>query len=326
MTWSSLHEACKHNDTDAILKLADLNDEAFQTDDHGATPLHLLCLNAPDMLAVKVLVAANNMAVSDRDVNGDTPVHLLCRNANINKAIVELLVRVDPHSLSVANKHGYLPLHVACKYATTNRDLLSLLIKTNPYALLHHVKIGDLIVRKRSSLERNTDQITDHIIDPSAGLKTIDTIDLRMMQNDEFVRDGGYPLHIAIAHGATLDIVQLLTSNNGREALELTNKFGQTPLLVALLNQADEDVVRYLLSLYPDALHIPDNQGNLPLHVAAKCGAETNTFEALLGQWPTSASEVNSQGLKASDLAIRHGKCSEEAKNLLAAVKLQETK
>lgn len=318
MTWSSLHEACKHNDTEAIISLANRNDEAFQTDDHGATPLHLLCLNITDKLALKVLVAANPMAVSDRDRNGDTPVHLLCRNTDINKDAVEILLEADPHALSVANKHGYLPLHVACKCATNNRDLLTLLIKTNPYAMLHHVKIGDLIIKKRLSID--TDRITDHIIDPNAGLKTIDTIDLRMMQNQDFDRDGAYPLHIAIAHGAPFDVIEMLTSNTGREVLEFTNKFGQTPLMVALLSHADECIVRYLLSLYPDALHVPDNNGNLPIHVAAKCGAGDRTFEILLESWPTSGTEVNGEGLKASDIAIRHGNCSDEVTNLLAAL------
>ena len=321
MTWSTLHEACKHNDTDAIIQLANRNDDAFQTDDHGATPLHLLCLNDPDIVALKSLVEANHMAVSDRDMNGDTPLHLLCRNSDCTRASVEILVEANPYVLSVANKHGYLPLHVACTFPTRNHDVLAFLIYSNPYALLHHTKIGEL-VKKRSSLEGHH---ANHIIDPNAGLKTVDTIDLRMMQTEEFVRDGGYPLHIAIENGAPLDVVALLTNHVGREFLELTNKFRQTPLMVALSSKAGEDVVRHPLACFPDALHVTDSKGNLPLHVAAQHGATPAVFELLLGQWPTSAVEVNAEGLKASDLALRHGNCSENVTKMLVTLNYQES-
>lgn len=313
MTWSTLHEACKHNTTADIIHLARQNDDAFQTDDHGSTPLHLLCLMLPNPVALQTLVQANPMAVSDRDIRGDTPIHLLCRHGDVTKELLQILVQADPHCLCVSNKHGYLPLHVACRCAPTNLDALAYLVKMNPYALLNHVKIGDLVRKKGSNLSVTP----THIIDHEAGLKSKDSVEFLQMRSDEFERDGGYPLHMGLAHGAPLEVVELLTDNN-EEILALANKHGQTPLHVALSKKADDDIILFLLSLYPEAVHHADRRGNLPIHLAARFGANIRVVEWMLNRWPASVAEVDGDGLLAGDLVARHGNGSNEVVKLLA--------
>ena len=261
MVSSTLHEACSCKDSAAILRLLETNnsdnpsaanDDAYQTDDHGATPLHLLCcLNTslpPEKTALKALVAANHMAVSDKDSSDDTPLHLLCRRADcLDRETVGILVEANPQALCIVDKNGYVPLHVACECPTINREVLALLIKTNPYALLHHAKIGDC-----EAMEESTSDIHNSV---NASFDAHPRPDHELFNH----RDGAYPLHIAISHGAPFNIIEMLTSN-GPEVLELSNKFGQTPLCVAVLYKAKSDIVRFLVRCYPEALRIFDKK------------------------------------------------------------------
>ena len=314
MTWTKLHEACKHGNVEDIISLAKHSDDCFQTDDHYSTPLHVMCLVNPDSRALIALVEANPKALTDQDVHGDTPVHLLCRHRNQTKQVVEFVIKAATHALAIPNKHGYLPLHVLCTCDPCNSSVIALLVQTNPSALHRQVKMGQLVAR-RSHKENKP----DHRFDPSGGLTSCDSVDLRLMQHNDFERNGCYPLHMAICYGGSVQVIKVLVLGSQAETLLYRDKEGQTPLLVALNYRMDEpDIIEFLVSANAKALHIPDKKGNLPIHVAAVKGANKAIFQSLWKGWPGSVNECDASGSRASDLALSHGLCSIQVTQFLS--------
>lgn len=89
-------------------------------------------------------------------------------------------------------------------------------------------------------------------------------IDLQFHEYDNQIRDGSYPLHIALSNNANVDVITILLraaslaslndidSNGGDDGkkvvLQLKNKFGQIPMDIAKDRGYDEAVV---ISLKP---------------------------------------------------------------------------
>lgn len=54
------------------------------------------------------------------------------------------------------------------------------------------------------------------------------TIDLQFHEYDTQIRDGSYPLHMAILNNASYEVIHQLVSIGGRKTLLLQNKLGKT--------------------------------------------------------------------------------------------------
>jgi len=55
MTWTQLHDAAEHDDVKNVIALSRLHSEdAFKADDHGFTPLHIMCWGIPTQKALKL--------------------------------------------------------------------------------------------------------------------------------------------------------------------------------------------------------------------------------------------------------------------------------
>jgi len=142
MTWTELHEAAQHRDLPHVIQLAQQHsDQANKVDDHGLTPLHILTLESPSLEAVKALLQAFPLAVSEPDVHGDTPLHLAAGSPTATKDLVQLLLDTSPTSVSRTNREGLMPLHMACRYAPQNEGVIGLLVQTYPQALRVRIKV-----------------------------------------------------------------------------------------------------------------------------------------------------------------------------------------
>jgi ankyrin repeat protein len=157
MTYTELHEAALHEDSDKVIQLArSFPEQAMHVDDHGLTPLHILLLGNPNPFAVQALLEASPNACSDQDVHGDTPLHLACGNPEMQKHTVLMLLEACPTAASLTNREGLMPLHCACRYAPSNELVIGLLVEHYPYALLsqikvcHHILLISLMVLKPS--------------------------------------------------------------------------------------------------------------------------------------------------------------------------------
>jgi ankyrin repeat protein len=320
MTWTELHDACERRDAAQVQRLALANSEDLvQIDEHQATPLHVFfCYSPSDPTALKALLEACPQAANHQDIHGDTPLHVCCRSPSANKQIVQMLLDAAPKSASMCNREGLMPLHVACRQAPANEEVIGLLIHINPNALRHRIKMGNLATKRQSSpLDQKKN---DHPFIDAANnaMRSKGSVGLRFRAADLQVRDGAFPIHIAIGAGAPRRIVEMLIKAAGDDMLMQTNKFGETPLMIALHRKdPEEELVRVSISACPDAVRLFDKKGNLPIHAAVTFGANVQIIKDLLEQWPEMISETNGEGVAALDLAVHSLRCSEQLLGLL---------
>lgn len=102
-------------------------------------------------------------------------------------------------------------------------------------------------------------------------------------------RDGSYLLHHACSVNVDLDTIQLLIELNP-DALHIDDRFGMLPLHKALeWEDARIEIVELLLSHYPDAIRSGVEDDLLPLHVALEKHVSDEIVLTLIDRFPGGA-------------------------------------
>lgn len=136
----------------------------------------------------------------------------------------------------------------------------------------------------------------------------------------EQIRDGSYPLLMAIQNGASCTTIEKLIGRHREDhLLHLTNKFYETALHLALMRADDDCLITMLLQTTQNSLMVETREkrhGNLPIHVAAMYGCSETVARELLRLSPDSIFEKNFDGKTPLDLALENGHCKEEVVRL----------
>ena len=137
------------------------------------------------------------------------------------------------------------------------------------------------------------------------------------------VRDGSFPLHMAIASGASREVLELLVMACP-EVLAMTDKFGRTPLYIYLTMGSalvdDEAMVTLLLSEVESGgvASMPEKRGgNLPLHGVAMYGGSLQVVNRLIEAYPEAIRVKNKDGKTPHDLAKEYHQCAQDVIDLL---------
>jgi ankyrin repeat protein len=243
--WTELHCLCEKLNVDDILSRCKSHpEELMERDDHNLTPLHILCL-APVIPfdVIHHMIEVNPTILKERDTHGETPLHICLRNRNVDINIVRLLIENCPEALEVTNKEGMMPLHVALRYNskhTKAKDLIVLLVKSYPLALAHHVKMGYSSVVKDFLCH----EPSHFIADPKFS-RCINEIELKYHDADIQIRDGAYPIHIALHEGAPYDVLEVLVAENP-DSKTYADKFGLKALDIAKERHLEQETLDLL--------------------------------------------------------------------------------
>jgi len=156
-------------------------------------------------------------------------------------------------------------------------------------------------------------------MNPGAGMGAKSSIDYRfdyLIQHQ--IRDGAYPLHMAVGSNASLEVVEMLLKEAG-DVASMTNKFGETALHVAFRTLASPEILLVLIETAPTSLHLREKKGgNLPIHYAAQFGCKSVAVgKALLENWEDAILERNNDHFSPLELALQSGKCSDDFFRLL---------
>lgn len=143
MTWTRLHDACQHQKSSTVVKLAHAcAEEALMVDDHGSTPLHIACWGNPPVDVIQALLDACPQTVADQDVDGNNPLHIAASHPEMSVEVIRALLEACPVAVSAKNKEGLMPLHMACRNAPRNEPVIAVLIEAYPQALETRTKVG----------------------------------------------------------------------------------------------------------------------------------------------------------------------------------------
>ncbi|KAG7344376.1 ankyrin repeat domain protein [Nitzschia inconspicua] len=114
---------------------------------------------------------------------------------------------------------------------------------------------------------------------------------------------GNLVLHEICKHSPPIDVVETFYEAND-SAVMIRGYGGYLPLHHACANGASDDVIQYLLSKYPEAVSVADeNEHMLPLHLTCKVGASEDIFMLLLSHYPEAASSKDDFGRLPLDYA-----------------------
>jgi ankyrin repeat protein len=177
------------------------------------------------------------------------------------------------------------------------------------------------LVPSRKTKNITPKQEGNHFVTDLAGKSNLAPSELMYDALGYQVRDGSYPLHMAVRAGAPRNVVERILREDGDLVL-LTNKYGETVLHVALSVPSNAEVVDLILNDTPSRLAMSSikdkHNGNLPIHSAAKHGCVVEVAKELMLLHPNSIHERNKQSKTPLDLAIEHGTCSEHVIRLLS--------
>lgn len=181
--------------------------------------------------------------------------------------------------------------------------------------------MGDIVQKKRRclpELDRHNQHIaldgTTSCAFKSSQIKSISQH--RFEDHSQQLRDGSYPLHMAIASGATIQVLEMLVKA-APEVASKADKFGRTCLHLAVKNggvtqhfDGGEDLastleaVKLVHSLDSNLIRAKDKRGQLPLHVACEAGCSIEVINFLLLEYPDGANAKNIDGARPADLAL----------------------
>jgi len=186
-----------------------------------------------------------------------TPLHLACRNRPPTD-VVDQLLSASPDSVGWEDSVGWLPLHYACANGASE-GVLRMLAGAYPDG--------------KTAIDRRGRTPLHFALGYTDRLATPETVVLLSSTGAGQCADenGMLPLHYACAYGASEEALRILTDGHV-DSITACDRRGRTPLHFALGN-ADRPfspaVVRLLLTQYPSAVDVIDNDASLPLRSLA---------------------------------------------------------
>ena len=346
----SLHYACYNkNVTPKIVELlidAAPNSVRCVTNE-GSMPLHILCDNSKvdegtAMQILKLLIEKYPEAVRHTDNDGDLPIHLASKRRSLE--FCRVLIEAYPGSERISNAEGQLPLHYAC--VANNVATVAFLLQTYQDAI-NHADVGGFypIMYAISSTEHRDDpasavEIVQFLLDcdPNQKLIQLEGSSLlhfacTMEYNESNIEAGIQMIKVIFdAHPEAIEddrimadirrslqqvrafinsqlvYVRLAKDQHLRRRLETPNDNGQLPLHVALRNNARLGAIKLLVKGNPAAVQSADNSGALPLHSAYQHHDSASVVRYLVEHDPSTLDSVDKDGNTAFHLACRYAK------------------
>ena len=300
ISWTPLHYAVLQGIEFSRL-LLHYNADPQICDDDGWTPFHIAAqYGRADVM--EVLSKAARDVIKRRSNDGSTPLHFA-----IEEASVEWLLTQDIN-INAMDQSGKTALMTAARLGSDKVVGLLLSHKADPQlrdnsgkTALHHaakkgsVPVAQKLLEKDNSLLNYINNKQRSALHVAIQRKRLDFVRMLLLQQphidiDLQDKDGNTPLLLAVSAGREMQgFVQLLTEAG--PDTELRNKVGQTALLVAVGN-GNEELWRLLLDM-PNGSKIDADGEDYPtaLHVAAEEG-EIGTIEQLLNR----GANVNAKG------------------------------
>lgn len=265
--------------------------------------LSVLCSKASTPLDIIELSARKDpskICIPDEYPFGNTPLHQVCSDSNIHRLKVLLkYLRDDPHQVLVHNDAQQTPLHYAIRcYASL--DILQELVRFHPPILeIKHDAYGfDAFF-----LLWDTDTVAYQTLmaGNDIGLSH-ESLQKVLFLASEYWKCIGeecngveYAVHGLIHYNAFVEIILLALQNQPHTA-QLLDRHGNTPLSLLLQYSSLEqlpmltkwsspcDIIQKFIEIFPDAAHIPNKMGELPLHHAIR--ANRDCLGTILDAYP----------------------------------------
>mmetsp|Transcript_5768 Transcript_5768/g.8491 ORF Transcript_5768/g.8491 Transcript_5768/m.8491 type:complete len:449 (-) Transcript_5768:317-1663(-) len=309
----------------------------------GRIPLHYSCIYGASVEVVNAIIGANNdvSAISHADNDGWNALHFVCHSNSTSIDTVRMLMARCPQLTLHRENFERTPLHFACMYGCSSAIVQEL--------LEHHKEISTILdkrgrsplhitcSRHDSSLEAVTvlqvllDASTSTVLLPdSNGLNCLDILSTMFSQRkwDNIERSHPTELFFEIFWWKVTLLVKALylkrreieeeekkKNEKGMNTSKATEEYPFSMLHETLkLSDCPYNLRQIALKKHFDNISVQDEEGNLPLHIAARSFLGNNNTEvvkiidALLVAYPGATRVKNNEKREPLHLALQSGK------------------
>jgi len=248
------------------------SDEALYRNKGGNTALHYACYRNPPYIVIKRFLELFPMLAFMENNFRSNPFHLVCIYGS-SDVVIELFLNVQHGKknreliTTMRNMEGATPLHNAC-WKKTFDNVLRVTLNGNKnvasWVEIHGLTPLHVLMWNKPTLSR-----VEMLLKAYPGACLISSLD-----------EKSTPLHFAVKHIRRLDIIEVLLDGVGIKATSMLNKYGATPLHVAISTSrscghlyengmlTSTSVMNLLVEADPAACRIQDCTGATPLHLA----------------------------------------------------------
>ena len=302
----------------------------YSSNHRGETALHNACWWGGPLHIIKLIYDVNPALLMQLDDNLRSPLRYACGYAS--KEVVEFLIDAAPMAARFLDSDGLLPIHVAIKNRRAPSIVQNLLdVYPESFHLASH-SLGRVSESgQASSNERKTpleilsmkwnDDLCANINHLEYLTEGMDCDGLTTLKGSLYHLMEAYFRTTAFQRGYSNDA----TSSNGKA----DNSNSSCSPIPNFLHQSLQLNTQILPNIFKEliALTSPsekcaetDEEGNLPLHIAATLEAEnSNLIDILLKHDPEGANKQNKEGKFPLTLAVESGKSWDGIQQLVAA-------
>ena len=294
----ALHIACakpisNNNDQQlGIVKLVSDCDDPNVQDEVGNTPLHIACqYSAHDV--VEYLVRVKGCDVTLKNKNDELPLHIA---SSKSLQMMELVCTTECNHKTM---DGNTPLHIACEHG--NSEIAMYLVKE---------------MQCDQTIQNNKGEIPLHIVCRKMNLEVVKTVSNCTNPDLQDV-NGDTPFHIA-CKGGRAEIIKCLLKLCINASIQ--NHSGDTALHIACRNlmtltrfnrklkivAPNIDILQSLLDKDQSSANVPNEEGELPLHIVCQLGEHTLQTVEMVSKHTTNPDLKTKSGNTPLHIACKH--------------------
>ena len=294
-----LHIACRNGDSQIVrCLLQNGHSKALNYPNSlKELPIHLAVATNQIQQKMSVLIKtftswrANFDCNSKTELHGSTPMHIVCKNYP-SAECVRVLVNKLNCKVDQQDNEGNLPLHILFQnLRICSQSVLNMLSKTlSDDQIMHRNKKGNTALHELFGC-KHTGYIIKHFqsllhVFVERGLLPIDGVDNQVLEY----------IHLVCRH-QELKIIKCLFQMYASRLHEIP----QSVLYEACLN-CNKGVLKYVLYTFEEVfdVNIPNEQGDLPLHLAARTKVCEESTILLIKRVISKTEKINCKNLQNS--------------------------
>jgi ankyrin repeat protein len=334
-----LHIAASYNASESMLhyllsqdyyaNAPDALDSYRRRNADSMTCVHLAAMNQLQASSLQLLLDFDPAIATVLTDAGESPLHVACHTIGVLIDSIEVLIAAAPTTVSQANHRGQLPLHLALEQHQP-LSLLQILLKADASTItsIDGQRELPLTIALRVYHREGDDATVISYLLSLTPIESIRSLPLLLTGLEHKVSSAvltalldrcpdqaavGSPLWIALQESAAYEVIASIIHHAPQSVFVKDPVSGQYPLHLSFALQKSIATISLLfdqMSVMPDCLNAVDNQGNTPLHLAAKhytLSKDINAFlKGFLPMVTTSAKLANAEGYLPLHYFLQH--------------------
>lgn len=293
-------------------------------DDKGDTALHWACFGNPPLDAIEALLTACPELAAATNKQGVLPIHgeyqlpsygkyhsfyttlnivldIVAASYRAAGEVIRALLKAYPEAAGVASNSGSYPMHILCDYGASV-DAIHAMLETRAGV--------ESLIRLDGTFHRSP----LYILNARKGMNEFHNAIFSLRRERAKGRRDSLLMRDLVVHCESLDFwkktsLLIQTEYTGNVLLDVDDDVDNAYIVHACagIDGCPPALLEYAMLLHPEQLMIPDENCQLPLHIAAS-RSDTIILTDILGACPGASKMRNRRGQLPIELAVESGR------------------